>query len=273
SEHCSVTAASGAMAAYITGNVASNLFGRLLATGVAEGIGLSEAFYAFAALNLAGGALAAAVIGLREPRGAPARGGGRARAALGAHLRQPELRSAFIVGFLILFAFVGVYTFVNLELTGPAYGLEPAMLGLVYFVFLPSMLTTPSAGAVARRFGARRVVLASLALAGAGLALTVFGLLWAMLAGLAVVAVGLFFAQGAATGYVGRVATHDHGAASGLYLTSYYLGGLVGAFAVGQAYQAAGWSGVAAAVAAALAAGAAATWRMRDPGAPRREDE
>jgi hypothetical protein len=42
------------MAAYITGNVASNLFGRLMAVSAADYFGLSGSFYAFAALNLVG---------------------------------------------------------------------------------------------------------------------------------------------------------------------------------------------------------------------------
>ena len=58
SERCTVTAAVGAMAAYITGNVASNLFGRMLAVGFADHFGLSASFFAFSALNLAGAALA-----------------------------------------------------------------------------------------------------------------------------------------------------------------------------------------------------------------------
>ncbi|MEM8593107.1 MAG: MFS transporter, partial [Pseudomonadota bacterium] len=51
---CTVMALSGAMAAYITGNVASNLFGRLLASGLADNFGLTESFLGFAALNLLG---------------------------------------------------------------------------------------------------------------------------------------------------------------------------------------------------------------------------
>lgn len=46
--------AASAFAAYITGNVASNLVGRMLSSGLADGFGLSFNFYAFAALNLAG---------------------------------------------------------------------------------------------------------------------------------------------------------------------------------------------------------------------------
>ena len=53
-EHCSMSDAAGAFAAYITGNVASNLFGRLLAAGLADHLGLQTTFLALAALNLAG---------------------------------------------------------------------------------------------------------------------------------------------------------------------------------------------------------------------------
>jgi YNFM family putative membrane transporter len=53
-ERCSARMTAGAFAAYITGNVASNLFGRLLSAAVADHYGLAANFLAFAALNLAG---------------------------------------------------------------------------------------------------------------------------------------------------------------------------------------------------------------------------
>jgi hypothetical protein len=84
-------------------------------------------------------------------------------------------------------------------------------LGLVYFVFLPSMVTTPLAGAVAARLGTRPTFWSALALAGAGLPLVLLPSLAAVLAGLALVGVGTFFAQAAATGFVGRAATVDRG--------------------------------------------------------------
>ena len=57
-ERCTITAVGGAMAAYITGNVASNLVGRLLGTGIADVWGLSVSFWAFAGLNLVGALIA-----------------------------------------------------------------------------------------------------------------------------------------------------------------------------------------------------------------------
>src|SRR5262249_4066616 len=56
-EHTSAQDTVSAFAAYITGNVASNLFGRLLAAGVVDHLGLASNFHVFAALNLAGAVL------------------------------------------------------------------------------------------------------------------------------------------------------------------------------------------------------------------------
>ena len=66
SEQCDVPAAGGAMAAYITGNVAANLFGRILAVSTADAFGLTGFFWIFAALNLMGAALAFALFGARN---------------------------------------------------------------------------------------------------------------------------------------------------------------------------------------------------------------
>src|SRR5947209_4972357 len=56
-EACSAEDTGGAFAAYITGNVASNLIGRLVSAAVADHLGLATNFYVFAALNLAGAVL------------------------------------------------------------------------------------------------------------------------------------------------------------------------------------------------------------------------
>jgi MFS family permease len=57
SERCSAMDAGGAFAAYITGNVASNLIGRLISATIAESLGIARNFYLFALLNLAGALL------------------------------------------------------------------------------------------------------------------------------------------------------------------------------------------------------------------------
>ncbi|MEM8741013.1 MAG: MFS transporter [Pseudomonadota bacterium] len=263
SEQCDVTAAGGAMAAYVTGTVASNLFGRLLAVSAADLAGLSGSFFVFAGLNLLGALIAFALIGPRDD--SPPERRGSPLDAWTAHLSTPPLRAAFAMGFLILFVFVGVFTYVNFHLIGPL-GLSPAELGLVYLVFVPALFTTPMAGRAVLIRGPRQVFLASGLVALAGVGLTLAPPLALVLAGLAMIGAGTFFMQAAATGFVGRTAQGDRAAANGLYLTSYYIGGLVGAFALGQVYAYGGWTAVATLVALALAGALALTGALRNPG-------
>jgi MFS transporter, YNFM family, putative membrane transport protein len=178
------------------------------------------------------------------------------------------LAASFGIGFLVLFAFIGAYTYVNFVLAASPLSLSPMAIGLVYLVFAPSMVTTPLAGKAASRFGPRPTFWASLGLACAGLPLLLAGSLPPMLAGLVLLGVGTFFAQATATGFVGRAAKTDRPAASGLYLASYYCGGLVGAAVVGQVFESFGWPAAVAVVGLALAgaAGLAALLRPETAG-------
>lgn len=251
-EQCSASDTAGAFAAYVTGNVASNLAGRLLAAAVADHFGTGITFCVLACLNLCGAALVRATLDGTPAMRAEGAGMGGAVRAVGMHLRNFRLLCAFAVGFCILFAFIGVFSFVNFVLVRSPLGLGMMQLGFVYFVFVPAMFTTSLAGGVVGRIGARAGVLLGLGLALAGLPLLVSAKLPVVLAGLAVVGVGTFFAQAVATGFVGRAATSDRGSASGLYLCAYFSGGLAGSAVLGQAFEQFGWQGCVAGVGASL---------------------
>jgi MFS transporter, YNFM family, putative membrane transport protein len=263
-EQCSARAAAGAFAAYVTGNVASNLFGRLFSAALADHFGLAANFQVFAALNGAGAVLAWFSLrpSMAMPQSAPLPA---ALATLRAHLANPSLRASFAIGFLILFAFIGTFSYVNFVLARPPIALAPMALGLVYFVFAPALLTTPLAGRAVARFGTRITFRAALALASAGLPLLLWPHLAAVIVGLALVGAGTFFAQAAATGFVGRSAATDPGSASGLYLASYFAGGLVGAALIGQLFERAVWPASVAAIGAALALAAGLAGRLDEP--------
>jgi MFS transporter, YNFM family, putative membrane transport protein len=251
-EHCSMEQTATALAAYITGVVASNLVGRLVAASIAELFGLATSFYFFAALNLAGAGLVIANLRRISTLGAP----GRRQSPLaswGEHVRNPALRATFGIGFLILFAFIGIFTYVNFVLVSEPIAIDRMSLGIVYLVFLPAMVTTPLAGRAALRFGTRRALWGGLLLALAGLPLLLLPNLTGVLTGMVLVGVGTFFAQAIGTGFVGRAARSDRAAASGLYLASYYLGGLAGATAIGQLFDHYGWGMSVLAIAVSLA--------------------
>jgi predicted MFS family arabinose efflux permease len=167
-------------------------------------------------------------------------------------LADPALRCTFAIGFLILFGFIGVFTYVGFILMNPPHMLSMTALGLVFLVFLPSMVTTPAAGSVTRRLGPGAASAGSLAIAIAGLVLLLLPDLVAVVVGMTLVGIGTFFAQAVATGHVGRIAEGDKAAASGLYLSSYYCGGLAGAAVVGQLFDRFGWTSAVGGVLAAL---------------------
>ena len=264
-EHSSGRATASAFAAYITGNVASNLVGRLVSAGLADHFGLAANFIGFAALNLCGAALVYFTIARTQPRPASHGASGAFRVFAG-HLKNGALAAGFGIGFCILFAFIGTFTFVNFVLTRPPHGIGMMTLGFVYFVFLPSIFTTPLAGAAVARIGTRASLWTSLALAGAGLPLLLADSLWPVIAGMVLVAVGTFFAQAIATGFVGRAATSERGSASGIYLASYFSGGLLGTAILGRVFDSYGWPVCVAGIGMALALAALLTFRLKLPG-------
>ncbi|MGY8638420.1 MFS transporter [Bradyrhizobium sp. 14AA] len=261
-EQCSATDAGSAFAAYITGNVASNLVGRLISAAIADGLGLAWNFYSFAALNLAGAVLVYFTINRVPPMHAmsPAES---PFAAMTAHWRNPPLRAAFGIGFCILFAFIGTFTFVNFVLVRPPLSLGMMDLGLVYFVFLPSVVTTLLAGKVTARLGTRPTIWASLAVAGLGLPLMLAPHLGEVLAGMVLVGVGTFFAQAAATGFVGKAASEHRGVASGTYLACYFCGGLIGTAVLGRLFDTFGWHACVAGIGVALAVATLLTYALK----------
>jgi predicted MFS family arabinose efflux permease len=240
-EQCSAMDAGGAFAAYITGNVASNLIGRMISAAVADGLGLASNFYFFALLNLAGAVLVYFTISRVKPMHATSEAISPFAATI-SHWRDPQLRAAFGVGFCILFAFIGTFTYVNFVLVRAPLSLGMMNLGLVYFVFLPSIVTTLLAGKAVARFGMRPAIWGALAIAVAGLPLLLSSHLVEVLTGMVLNGAGTFFAQAVATGFVGQAARDNRGVASGTYLACYFSGGLVGSAVLGQLFDRFGWA-------------------------------
>jgi len=240
---------SAALAAYVTGNVASNLFGRLMSAAIADHLGLSANFLIFAGLNLAGATLAFVLLS-----GEAMYRTGTTQANLLVLFRRRSLNASFAIGFLILFVFIGTFTYVNFLLTRPPLDLSAMQLGFVYLIFIPSVIITPFAGFASTRLGAGTVIILSLLVGLLGLTASLVPNLTFVLGAMALLAAGTFFAQAAATGYVSRSAGAARGSAGGVYLASYYSGGLVGSIVIGQVFDHFGWTAAVIVLGAALTA-------------------
>ena len=264
-EECSAADAGGAFAAYITGNVGSNLVGRLISAALADHFGLTWNFYFFAALNLSGAVLVYFTIARAAPMEHVELRASSALAGWKGHLRNAQMRAAFAVGFCILFAFIGTFTYVNFVLVRAPLSLGPMQLGFVYFVFLPSVATTLLAGRFVNRVGTRSTLIGSLAIAGIGLPLLLLPHVIAVLVGMILVGVGTFFAQATVTGFVSRAAATDRAAASGIYLGSYFAGGMVGTAILGQIFDRLGWAACVSGIALSLVAAGLLAWALKGP--------
>lgn len=224
------------MAAYVTGNIAAQILGRMTLGMVA--VYWRPALVLFAVATFMGACL---LWRLLPPASSTVRsrtGGGLA--AIGWHLRDPALRATFAVGFFILFAFIGMFTYVNFHLAN-AFGLSSAMVGLLYGVFGLALFSTPMAGVIVRRFNHRAALILGASVSICGTLLTLPKSLLLCLMGLALAAAGLFFLQAVATDFTGHKAKRFKAAASGLYLCAYYTGGMVGAAVIGYTFDNWGW--------------------------------
>jgi predicted MFS family arabinose efflux permease len=227
-----------------------------------DSFGLATNFYFFAVLNLTGAVLVFFTIHRVRPMHAMSVDQSPFQAMV-EHWRNPALRAAFGIGFCILFAFIGTFTYVNFVLVRPPLALGMMSLGLVYLIFLPSIPTTLLAGKAVTIFGTRTSLWSSLAVAGLGLPLMLSSHVAAVLAGMVLIGVGTFFAQACATGFVGQAAKSNRGIASGAYLACYFAGGLVGSAVLGQLFDRLGWLACILGVSAALAVGCVLTSKLR----------
>jgi predicted MFS family arabinose efflux permease len=164
--------------------------------------------------------------------------------------------------FALTLAFIGTFTYVNFVLVRAPLSLGMIDLGLVYFVFLPSIVTTLLAGRAVARFGTRPAIWGALAVATIGLPLMLSPHLSEVVFGMVLVGIGTFFAQAAATGFVGQAAQENRGVASGTYLACYFAGGLVGSAILGQLFDRYGWTSCVVGIGIALISAALLTVRL-----------
>jgi len=157
------------------------------------------------------------------------------------HLRNLRLLAICGMGFTVLFALVGVFTYANFYLALPPFNLTSAELGSIFFVYLLGCVVTPLAGRFLDRHGFRLTTLLSFGMCLGGLLLTLAPSLGLIIAGLAFFSSGIFVSQSAATVLMGKVAGRARSAAAGLYVTFYYTGGSVGAALTGWFWMKSGW--------------------------------
>lgn len=235
-------------ALYVAGTIGGGFCGRMISGLVAEFSNWREGFAALALLQL----LLAFLI---QRWLSPEKGHHRPSSGKPPRLRQlfadPALRSIYVAGFTLLFSLVASFTYLSLRLSEPPYSLSPARLSAIFVVYLVGVAVTPLGGRLLNRHGHANMLTGAWAMAIVGLVITLLPSIAAAMLGLCLLSLGLFLAQTAATTFVGEAMPQARGAAVGLYVTCYYLGGSFGGVLPAPVWELAAWPGVAAMIATA----------------------
>jgi MFS transporter, YNFM family, putative membrane transport protein len=244
--------AARAAGTFVAGTTIGGLMGRLVSSPIAEIAGWRIGVFAVALLC---GLAALSFVKLApSPRGfIPSNRSGTnpqssLRYRLIANLRSPRQLTLFAQAFLLMGGFVALYNFLGFRLTGPPFFLPPFAVSLVFLAYLAGTWASTRAGAEASRFGRKPVLLVSIVIMIAGVAITLSDNVIAVLAGLLIATAGFFGAHSIAAGWTGQAAPTGKAQASSLYNLFYYGGSsLIGWFG-GVAFDGGGWTAVAATI-------------------------
>ena len=257
--------AARAAGTFVAGTTIGGLMGRLVSSPVADiagwrvGVLTVAVLCGFAALSFV--KLAPQPRGFIPSKLSGANPDGGLGGRLLANLRSRRQLTLFAQGFLLMGGFVALYNFLGFRLTGAPFLLPPFVVSLVFVAYLAGTWASSRAGAEATRFGRKRVLLVSVLIMGAGVAVTLSDNVIAVLAGLLIATAGFFGAHSIASGWTGQSAPAGKAQASSLYTLFYYGGSSVIGWFGGVAYDGYGWTAVALTIlvlaAIAAAAGAA----------------
>ena len=243
----------GVAGIYIAGSSLGGFCGRFIPGVLDDLIGWRGGFLALAALSLAGALILAWLLPREKSFVRSDDLGASARQML-RHLKNPQLLATYAIGFGVLFNFVAVFTYVSFHLAAPPYDFSSTLLGAIFVTYLVGTIVAPMTGWMVARLGRRWFILTVIAAWAAGALLMLAPPVAAIVVGLILCAACGMLGQTIATGYVTAIAKDGRSSAVGLYVTSFYVGGSMGALLPGLAWNAGGWPACIAMVVVMLAA-------------------
>lgn len=261
--------ATGVVGLYTACSAFGGFLGRLVPGALADDFGWRGGFVAVAAINLACLIVVAALL-TRESQFVKASNLRTSLRQMLAHLGNRTLVATYAVGFGVAFCFMATFTYVSFHLAAPPYNRSAFFLGSMFVVYLVGSGLAPWVGRFIHRLGRRAFVLMALGVWAVGECLTLVPSVSIILVGLTMFSACGILVQATSTGFVTISAPVGTSAAVGLYVTSFYLGGTIGGWLPGYAYEAGGWPATAVIVLTMLAVMAtivAISWREPKPGA------
>lgn len=252
-----------AMSWYITGCGCGSMTGRLLAGFVSEAYGYQAALATISLMAFGIGVF----LWFRF------RSGGRSDpaailrtgfdgAAFHKALSTPAAMVIYLLAFVLMSSFAGVFNYLSYLLSSTRLGLSEASLTLGFLPLAVGTFSAPIIGRLFDRWGPRRMLGAAFSLVILGALLSMFTSLVALFIGLSLIALGAFAGHASASATLGQVPGIERTYASSLYMFFYYSGASVTGFISGILYAHGGWDWTALATAALSGIGLALTLAM-----------
>ncbi|PLY06948.1 MAG: MFS transporter [Desulfuromonas sp.] len=227
------------MATYIAATIVGGLLGRVCSGFLASLWGWRSSF-----LVLGFSLLAAYLLLLPLEADAPKKETETERSwqLLPQVLGRRLFRRVYLMVFCFFFAFAAIMNFIPFRLYEISGAADEWRVGLIYCGYLMGVVSALSAVRVKERLGSERRVV----MLGLSAYLAVLLVMWLPQVPVLFVAMflfcgAMFLVHATATGWLNRLSDQHKGTVNGLYVASYYGGGMAGSFVPGFVYQAWGW--------------------------------
>lgn len=233
-----------AVGIYISGNTLGGVGGRLIGGFVGDWLGWQGAFLAMAGLSLVLFLLFIWLLPASQAfKPVPVRPAKMVR-DIGAHLSNPLLLLAYLIGGFNFFIFINQYSFATFLLAAEPYALPASLLGMLFLTYLSGTLGSALSGRFARYLSQPLIILLAIGMMMLGSLVTLLVSAWMIVLGFLISAFGFFVAHSCASSWVSHTAEHARATASSVYLVFYYLGASSGGYYLNMFWQQQGWSGV-----------------------------
>ena len=233
-----------AMGLYISGNSIGGMGGRIISGVLTDYFNWHIALIGIGIISL----MASLLFWFTLPTSAHFQPRKFAVVKLGKYLisqfNEPGLIYLFGTGFLLMGSFVSLYNYIGFQLIAPPYSLSQTIVGFIFIVYIVGTFSSTWMGMLADQHGRRKILQLSLLILLIGACITLNTNLWLKIIGIAVFTFGFFAGHSIASGWVGKLSTHDKAQASSLYLFFYYIGSSIGGTVGGMFYSDFGWIGV-----------------------------
>lgn len=160
------------------------------------------------------------------------------------HVKNHNLLCLYGMGFLLMGSFVSLYNYIGFQLIAPPYNMNPTLVSFIFVLYLVGTFSSSFLSRMSDKYGRFEIIRLSMVCMLSGALITLGNSILLKVLGIGVLTFGYFGCHSIISASVGRIATHDKGQASSLYLFFYYAGSSIGGTTSGIFLQSHGWQGV-----------------------------